>query len=431
MSLRDKIPSNVEAISGEIASVASLPRNDVLRRSSTAAMPHVLGALIPRRLSDFDYSLPKARVAQFAPEERTSARLMVIDRSTAAVQHKQFSDLADYFNAGDVLVLNDTKVMPARLFARRKTGGRVELLLLKELAADRGEWEVLVRPSGRVRVGEHIHVGTDHELAAELLSESDYGTGIRRVRFHSKSSVKEMLAQFGRIPLPPYIDREDTTADRELYQTVFAKHLGAVASPTAGLHFSKGLLEQLTLKGVEVLCVTLHVGYGTFQPVTAEDLSRHRMYQEQFEVSSLTAERVNRAKREGRPITACGTTVVRTLESAVGANPCAVWSSAGWALVRTVLRGWRGVRPRTVGQTRGSVPTYRINPIRGTTNLFIYPPYTFKVPDRLITNFHLPKSTLLMLTSAFAGHELLMRAYREAIQEKYRFYSYGDAMLIL
>ena len=352
MSLRDKIPSNVEAISGEIASVASLPRNDVLRRSSTAAMPHVLGALIPRRLSDFDYSLPKARVAQFAPEERTSARLMVIDRSTAAVQHKQFSDLADYFNAGDVLVLNDTKVMPARLFARRKTGGRVELLLLKELAADRGEWEVLVRPSGRVRVGEHIHVGTDHELAAELLSEPDYGTGIRRVRFHSKSSVKEMLAQFGRIPLPPYIDREDTTADRELYQTVFAKHLGAVASPTAGLHFSKGLLEQLTLKGVEVLCVTLHVGYGTFQPVTAEDLSRHRMYQEQFEVSSLTAERVNRAKREGRPITACGTTVVRTLESAVGANPC--------------------VRPNVdIGQTRGSVPTYRINPIRGTTNLFI------------------------------------------------------------
>ena len=353
---------------------------------------------IPVRLSDFDYELPPELIAQNALPKRPEARLLVLNRTQATIEHRLFGDIADYFESGDVLVLNDTKVVPARLFARRKTGGRVEILVLgpsnESGRADSKVRKVLIKPSGRVREGEQLIL--DQDLTLRVLDAADGASGIRHVEFETGESVDAILDRIGRIPLPPYIDREDLPADRELYQTIFARSPGAVASPTAGLHFDAPLLKKIEEKGVEILFVTLHVSYGTFQPVTSDDLSGHRMYEEYFEVSDETSERINFAKMDGRRIVACGTTVVRALESA-----------------------------RT-----DSVPP-EVRPKAEMTELFIYPPYEFKIVDRMITNFHLPKSTLLMLTSAFAGHEFLMHAYGEAIRERYRFYSYGDAMFIL
>lgn len=346
------------------------------------------------KLSDFDYSFPREFIASYPEPKRSEARLLVLNRKSGKTEHRVFKELTAFLQPGDLLVLNNTKVLPARLFGRKPTGGRVEVLLLKSLGPE--TWQALLKPSRRVPKGGRVtfeEKGTF--LEAELEDGPDPLTGIRTLKFLG-DSVRQKLDEIGRIPLPPYIDRPDGPADRELYQTVFAEVEGAVASPTAGLHFDKALLDQLKAQGVETAFVTLHVSYGTFQPVQVEDISKHEMYEEEFEVPAETAEQIRKARREKRRIVACGTTVVRTLEH-VGATHA------------SPLQG----------------------PLRGKTRLFIYPPHSFKLVDVMITNFHLPKSTLLMLTSAFAGHELLMKAYREAIAQRYRFYSYGDAMLIV
>ncbi len=345
-------------------------------------------------LNDFDYVLPQELIAQNALIERANARLLVLERKTGAIQHKTFRDLPEYFESGDVLVLNNTKVLPARLFVNRKTGGRVEILVLSH-DENTKEARVLLKPSRRVHRDEELFLDSG-EAFLSVLDEADHETGIRHVRFLTIETIEKSLERLGKIPLPPYIDRAELPVDRTLYQTVFAANPGAVASPTAGLHFDEALLAKLEEKGVQITFVTLHVGYGTFQPVQVEDLSKHKMHEEYFEVPDETAEIINFAKLDARPITACGTTVIRTLESS----------------------------------TRETLPP-ECSAQNGFSRLFIYPPYEFKIADRMITNFHLPKSTLLMLTSAFAGHEFLMRAYKEAIRERYRFYSYGDAMLII
>ena len=360
-------------------------------RSGISLLILAMSKLLSMKLTDFDYVLPKELIAQSALPKRTDARLLVLNRSQQMIEHRTFRDIADYFSKGDVLVLNDTKVLPARIFAKRKTGGQVEILVLKK-----SDNKVLIKPSGRVKAGEELILNEDPLILVKVLDPPDHQTGIRHIQILGNENLDSILEQIGHIPLPPYIDREDVPADRELYQTVFAKHSGAVASPTAGLHFDQTLLDQLRMKGVEILFVTLHVSYGTFQPVVNDDLAQHKMYEEYFEIPDETAEPINFAKADGRPITACGTTVIRTLESAA----------------------------------TDSLP-FEVETKNEMTELFIYPPYEFKIAERMITNFHLPRTTLLMLTSAFAGHDFLMQAYREAIEKRYRFYSYGDAMLIL
>ena len=349
-------------------------------------------------LSDFGYELPKSLIAQEPLRKRSDARLLVLERATGKMEHRGFTDITDYLDAGDCLVLNDTKVLRARLFGKKKTGGRVEVLLHKKLGPS--EWEVLLKPGGRVKAGGEIFFGENGTaLRAEVLDPSQPDSGLRKVRFWpAGQNLEKTLETLGRVPLPPYIDRPDTEVDRELYQTVFAKREGAVASPTAGLHFDEPLLEKIRAKGVEITFVTLHVGYGTFQPVAAENIAAHKMHPEEYEVSEETAAKLNRAIESGRRIVSCGTTVVRTLETLA---------------------------------TRGDNGTVRVRAGRGETRLFIYPPYSFAVTQSLITNFHLPRTTLLMLAAAFAGRDALFKAYEEAIREGYRFYSYGDAMLIL
>ncbi len=351
------------------------------------------------KLQDFDYELPKELVASYPAPKRSEARLLVLDRSSARREHRIFKDIADYLKPGDLLVLNNTKVLPARIFGKKPTGGKVEGLLLKNLEGP--VWEVLMKPNGRVKKGTRILFGENGiRLEGEILDESNGTSGIRKISFEDKN-FRAKLAAIGRIPLPPYINRPDEASDRELYQTVFAEKEGAVASPTAGLHFDDELLKVLRKKGVEICYVTLHVSYGTFRSVQTEDFSKHEMYEEEFEVTEEAARQIERALKERRRIVACGTTVVRVLETI--ANPLTLPSPP------------KGER---VG-------------VRGTTRLFIYPPYEFKIVDALITNFHLPRTTLLMLVSAFAGRERVLEAYREAVKERYRFYSYGDALLIL
>ncbi len=368
------------------------------------------------KLSDFDYQLPKELIAQSALIERANAKLMVLNRSSQSIEHREFRDIESYLEKGDVLVLNDTKVVPARLFAKKKMGGKVEILVLGSsspfMGEDKGGGKIsphpslppqggkeclaLIKPSGRVKAGEELLLIDSDQITIRVLNAPDHQTGIRYIEFLGAKNPTTVLEKFGRIPLPPYIDREDSQIDRELYQTVFAKKLGAVASPTAGLHFDEALLEKIEAKGVEILFVTLHVGYGTFQPVAVDDLTRHKMHEEYFYISDEVAERINFAKSDGRRVIACGTTALRALESSA----------------------------------TSSMPA-EVKAIEGMTNLFIYPPYEFKIVDVMITNFHLPKTTLLMLASAFAGQEFLMRAYQKAIKHKYRFFSYGDAMLIV
>lgn len=345
------------------------------------------------KLSDYDYDLPEELIAEMPSAKRPEARLMRLSRTEGVTGHGSFYDVRDLLRAGDVLVLNDTKVIPARLLGARKSGGKAEALLLCEF--EDGTWDALLKPSSRISKGDPVlFEGGGERLEAVVLDDSREGSGTRRIRF-SGTDVKEKINRVGHMPLPPYIRREARPSDREDYQTVFARHEGAVAAPTAGLHFDQALLEALRLKGVEIVTVTLHTGYGTFQPVNAEDILEHRMFEEAFEISPEAAAKINTAKLESRRVIACGTTSVRALEAAADENGSGV------------------------------------KPARSRTALFIYPPYTFRIVDGLITNFHLPKSTLLMLVSAFAGYENLREAYRTAVLEKYRFYSYGDAMLIL
>lgn len=336
------------------------------------------------RPSDFDYPLPPDRIAQEPLANRASSRLLVLDRATGTITHRQFSDIPELIPRGDVLVLNTSRVIPARLHGKRESGALAELLLVRAMAD--GTWLAMGHPGGKLKPGRRVHFGDDSAVeVVEVL-----GGGLRRVRFVGTLDAQATVAKYGEVPLPPYIRRPPTAADRERYQTVYAAHDGSVAAPTAGLHFTAEVLEQVRAKQVAVASLDLHVGPGTFKPVEVDDLAAHPMHPEAYEIPETTAAIVN----ERKGVWAAGTTVVRALESAADAR----------------------------GQLRAGP---------GETSLFIHPPYEFKVVDRLLTNFHLPRSTLLMLVCAFGGYQAVMAAYREAVRAGYRFYSYGDAMVIV
>jgi S-adenosylmethionine:tRNA ribosyltransferase-isomerase len=343
------------------------------------------------KLSDFDYTLNPSFIAQYPLVDRSQSKLLVLHRTANKVEHTKFCNIQNYLQEGDVLVLNNTKVLPARLLGKKPTGGQVEVLLLRQI--DATTWESLLNPSIRVKKGATI----SFDISFSCMVVDDYTPGngsVRMVRFNTQDNFSTLLEKYGRMPLPPYMKREVKPEDVETYQTVFAQELGAVAAPTAGLHFTQQLLDQISSRGVEIVFVTLHVGYGTFRPVQTEDVSHHTMHREYYSISQQAASAITHAKRQGRRIIACGTTSVRVLES----------SATSYGEVKAVA---------------------------GDTDIFIYPPYTFKITDALITNFHLPKSTLLMLACAFAGPQQMLGAYEIAKQENYRFYSYGDAMFIV
>ncbi|MCK4579455.1 MAG: tRNA preQ1(34) S-adenosylmethionine ribosyltransferase-isomerase QueA [Candidatus Marinimicrobia bacterium] len=342
-----------------------------------------------QRLSDYDLAIPDELIAQYPRTQRDQCRLMVVDRQSGSIVTRRFYELPELLSAGDVLVLNDTSVFPARLMgAQPDTGHQVEVFLLKEVAAD--TWETLVRPGKRARVGQLLQF--DGNVTGRILDQTDDG---RVVRFeHAYDSFHSFLDEFGRSPLPPYIRREPEQADRVSYQTVFARSRGAVAAPTAGLHFTDDLLNRIEDAGIRIVYLTHHVGLGTFQPVRHEDITRHQMGAEYYELSAGAADTINSAASSGNRVVAIGTTVTRALESA-------------------------------------AVEIGRVAPARGWTDLFVYPPYDFKVVQVLVTNFHLPRSTLLMLVAAFAGRDLVFKAYEQAVREQYQFFSYGDAMLLL
>ncbi len=336
--------------------------------------------------SDFFFELPEELIAQTALEKRDSSKLLVLDKKNGSVEHKVFSDIISYLQPGDCLVLNDSRVIPARLFGERKTGGAVEVLLLKDLGSNK--WETLTRPGRKTRIGEEIFFGSG-SLKATVVDEIDDGK--RVVEFEYEGIFLELLEKLGQMPLPPYI--HEKLADPERYQTVYSKNIGSAAAPTAGLHFTNELLESIKAKGVDIAFVTLHVGLGTFRPVKADDLEDHIMHSEYYEIPDESIEKIMRAKKGNGRVIAVGTTSCRTLESAFSENG-------------------------------------EIEKKSGDTSIFIYPGYKFKAVDALITNFHLPESTLIMLVSALAGRENILNAYNIAIDEKYRFFSFGDAMFI-
>lgn len=348
------------------------------------------------KLSHFNYNLPEGLLAEYPSEHRDEARLMVLNREKETIEHKTFKDLVDYFDEGDILVFNNTKVFPARLYGNKeKTGARIEVFLLRELNAESRLWDVLVDPARKIRIGNKLFFGEDSGLVAEVIDNTtSRGRTLRFLYDGTYEEFRKKLNEMGETPLPKYIKRDVEPEDEERYQTIYAKHEGAVAAPTAGLHFSKHLLKRLEIKGVDLKELTLHVGLGTFNPVEVEDLSKHRMDSEEVIIPASTADAVNRAIDANKKVCAVGTTVMRSMESSVSADA-------------------------------------HLKPFEGWTNKFIFPPYDFSIANCMITNFHTPKSTLMMMTSAFAGHDLLKKAYEEAIKEGYKFYSYGDAMLIL
>lgn len=346
------------------------------------------------KVEDFDYELPEKFIAQKPVEKRDSSKLMVIDRKNDTISHRHFSDILEYLNEGDCLVLNNSKVIPARLFGEKEsTGVKVEFLLIKRIEGD--TWETMVRPGRRLKKGDRVKFGED--FAAVI---KDYGNdGTRIVEFEYKGIFMERLEELGNMPLPPYIERPDNSDDRERYQTVYCKDEGSVAAPTAGLHFTEELLNKAEEKGIKLVYVTLHVGIGTFRPVKCEDVEDHHMHFEEYHIDKEAADTINSVKRNGGRIIAVGTTSTRTLESAAYFD-----------------------------EKEGS---YLLKAGTDSTGIFIYPGYEFKMIDSLITNFHLPKSTLLMLISALYDREKILAAYEEAKEHDYRFFSYGDAMLIL
>ena len=348
------------------------------------------------KLSNFTYDLPKELLAEYPSDQRDESRLMVLHRDSKKIEHKHFKDVIDYFDDGDSFVLNDTKVFPARLMGNKeKTGARIEVFLLRELSRDQRLWDVLVDPARKIRIGNKLYFGNDDSLVAEVIDNTtSRGRTLRFLYDGTYEEFREKLLELGQTPLPKYIKREEEDFDKERYQTIYAKNEGAVAAPTAGLHFSKHLLKRLQIKGISLAELTLHVGLGTFNPVEVEDLSKHKMDSEELFIAQKAVDIVNETKNNKKKVCAVGTTVMRGLESSV--------SSIG-----------------------------TLNPYVGWTHKFIFPPYQFNIANSLITNFHMPKSTLLMMVSAFAGHEFMMEAYELAVKEKYRFYSYGDAMLIL
>jgi len=348
------------------------------------------------KLSNFNFELPQELLAEYPSENRDEAKLMVLNRKEQTIEHKKFKDLIDYFEPEDVMVLNNTKVFPARLYGNKeKTGARIEVFLLRELNPETKLWDVLVDPARKIRIGNKLYFGEDESLVAEVIDNTtSRGRTLRFLYDGSYSDFRIKLKELGQTPLPKYIKRDVEPSDEERYQTIYAKNEGAVAAPTAGLHFSKHLLKRLEIKGIDFAEVTLHVGLGTFSPVEVEDLSKHKMDSEEAFIEKGATEVINNAKTQKRRVCAVGTTVMRVLESAVSSD-----------------------------QT--------LNEFGGWTNKFIFPPYDFNIANCMITNFHTPKSTLLMMVSAFAGHDFMKKAYEEAVKEKYRFYTYGDAMLII
>ena len=338
------------------------------------------------KVSEFDYELPEELIAQTPIKKRDESRLMILDKENKKIEHKIFKDILEYLKPGDVLVRNNTKVLPARIYGKKDTGANVEFLLLKNMEGD--VWESIVRPGNKLRVGTKVIFG-DGKLNAEILEILPGGT--RKVKFTYNGIFNEILDEIGLMPLPPYIHEQLEEKDR--YQTVYAKYQGSAAAPTAGLHFTDELLKKLKEKGVEIANVTLHVGIGTFRPVKEENIEAHEMHSEHFYIKQEDVEKINNAKKEGRRVIAVGTTSCRVLESIADENG-------------------------------------EVKEIETDTEIFIYPGYKFKCIDGLITNFHLPQSTLIMLVSAFAGKNFVFEAYRQAVEEKYRFFSFGDAMFI-
>ena len=384
-------------------------------------------------VKDFDYELPQELIAQDPLLDRSSSRLMVIDIDTGAVKHRHFRDILSYLEQGDCLVINDTKVIPARLLGvKEDTGAHVEILLLRRREGD--VWECLVRPGKKLKKGARAVFG-DGLLHAEILDTVDDGN--RLVHFTYDGIFEEVLDQLGEMPLPPYITHQ--LADKNRYQTVYAVHEGSAAAPTAGLHFTKELLAEIEKKGVKIAKLTLHVGLGTFRPVKAETLEEHHMHSEFFLVPQESAELINQTVREGHRIISVGTTSTRTLESAAVPNPVFCEAEEAFAQGKEAAErgyaGWKKImregKPAYLDEKGHVVPEYILAPKTGWTDIFIYPGYHWKLVDALITNFHLPQSTLIMLVSALVGREHVLAAYREAVAERYRFFSFGDACLFM
>jgi S-adenosylmethionine:tRNA ribosyltransferase-isomerase len=344
------------------------------------------------KLSDFRYPLPRNLVSKYPANPRESARLMIVNRADESITTKRFSDIVQYMKKGDCLVVNETKVFPARLFGRKeKTNAKIEVFLLRELNKEENIWDVIVDPARKVRIGNKIFFD-DGKLWCEVIDNTT--SRGRTVRFNVSGDFFRIIDRIGKMPLPYYIKRDSTDKDKETYQTVYARSIGAVAAPTAGLHFSRRLLSTIKRKGIKVVPVVLHIGLGSFRPVEVEDLTKHKMDSEYYEIPEGTVQVVNKTIDTRNNVFVCGTSACRALESSV----------------------------TTEGHLKST---------RGWTDKFIFPPYDFKIADRLITNFHMPESTLLMLAAAFGGRDLIMKSYKRAIKEGYRFYSYGDAMLIL
>ena len=348
------------------------------------------------KLSSFEYKLPDKHIAQYPSDERDECKLMLLNRKEQTIEHLVFKDIIDFYDDGDVVVLNNTKVFPARLFGNKeKTGARIEVFLLRELNQDQRLWDVLVDPARKIRIGNKLYFGEDESLVAEVIDNTtSRGRTLRFLFDGPYDEFRIKLQELGETPLPKYIDRPVDPQDKERFQTIYAKNEGAVAAPTAGLHFSKHLLKKLEIKGVLLPEITLHIGLGTFSPVDVEDLSKHKMDSEELIIKQQSADIINNALKNNKKICAVGTTVMRGLESSV--------SSFG-----------------------------TLNPYNGWTHKFIYPPYDFSIANSMISNFHTPKSTLLMMVSAFGDKDFILKAYKEAMKKKYKFSSYGDAMMII
>ncbi|MGE0637417.1 MAG: tRNA preQ1(34) S-adenosylmethionine ribosyltransferase-isomerase QueA [Bacteroidia bacterium] len=348
------------------------------------------------KLSQFKYKFNNDLIAMHPAKNRDEARLMVLNRAKKTIEHKMFKDIKDYFKDGDTMILNNTKVFPARLYGNKeKTGANIEVFLLRELNRESRLWDVLVDPARKIRIGNKLYFGDDDSLVAEVIDNTTSRGRTLRFLFDGEyPEFKKTIEALGQTPLPKYIKRKPEEEDKDRYQTVFAKHEGAVAAPTAGLHFSRELMKRLELKGVNFAEITLHVGLGTFRPVEVEDLTKHKMDSEQILITEEACNIINKSKDNKKKVCAVGTTVMRAIESSVAT-------------------------------------TGHVKPYDGWTSKFIFPPYDFSVANCMVTNFHTPQSTLLMMVSAFAGFDFLMEAYRQAVKEKYRFFTYGDAMLIL
>ena len=348
------------------------------------------------KLTAFKFQLPKEQIALYPSKDRDGSKLMVLHKKDGKIEHKKFKNIIDYFDEGDTFLLNDTKVFPARMWGNKeKTGAKIEVFMLRELNRESLLWDVLVDPARKIRIGNKLYFGKDDELVAEVIDNTtSRGRTLRFLFDGSYEEFKAAITSMGETPLPKYIKRDTEASDAERYQTIYAKHEGAVAAPTAGLHFSRELMKRMELKGINFASVTLHVGLGTFRPVEVEDLTKHKMDSEQAIITREACDIVNRSKERRKHVCAVGTTTMRAVETSVSTED-------------------------------------RLKPFNGWTNKFIFPPYDFSIADRMVTNFHMPESTLLMMVAAFGGYDHVWNAYKVAIKEKYRFFSYGDAMLII